>query len=151
MPKTSQPRWTAERTAARMTAFRPGASPPPVLSAMRRIGRCMTSLPESGTGAARRSAERVADLLPGRVAAGALLGVDQAAVAADLEHAAGGLDELDRRVRELLLDAGFQTGSARTVVSEPAVLDPDVHGRSPPRCILTRGRPRRACAQGAWR
>jgi hypothetical protein len=35
MPRTSQPRLIAERAAARMTAFRPGASPPPVEIAMR--------------------------------------------------------------------------------------------------------------------
>src|SRR3982751_3429877 len=35
MPTTSHPRLMAERTAARMTAFRPGASPPPVERAMR--------------------------------------------------------------------------------------------------------------------
>jgi hypothetical protein len=29
MPRMSRPRSIAERTAARMTAFRPGASPPP--------------------------------------------------------------------------------------------------------------------------
>ena len=37
MPSTSQPRLIADSTAARMTALRPGASPPPVEMAMRMI------------------------------------------------------------------------------------------------------------------
>ena len=35
MPSTSQPRLMADSTAARMTAFNPGASPPPVEIAIR--------------------------------------------------------------------------------------------------------------------
>src|SRR3972149_9214274 len=35
VPRPSQPRLMAETTAARITAFRPGASPPPVLRAIR--------------------------------------------------------------------------------------------------------------------
>ena len=38
MPTTSQPRFSAATVDARMTALRPGASPPPVLRAIRRIG-----------------------------------------------------------------------------------------------------------------
>src|SRR5690554_920588 len=137
MPKTSQPRWMAARTAARMTAFRPGASSPPVLSAMRRMECAMAS----GTGSEPRtrrrpgSAQRGANLLPGRVPAGAFLREDQPAVHADLEDPAAGFDELDGCSRELLPDAGLQTGGAGEVVSEPAVLDPHVHGAtssSPP-------------------
>src|SRR3990170_579261 len=38
MPTTSHPRFRAASTAALMTAFSPGASPPPVEMAMRLIG-----------------------------------------------------------------------------------------------------------------
>src|SRR6516164_7004523 len=38
MPQHSQPRFSAARTVARMTAFRPGASPPPVEMAILRMG-----------------------------------------------------------------------------------------------------------------
>src|SRR5688500_1495773 len=38
MPTTSQPRLRAASVAARITAFSPGASPPPVLRATREIG-----------------------------------------------------------------------------------------------------------------
>src|SRR4249919_2051564 len=41
MPRTSQPRLIAESAAARMTALRPGASPPPVEIAMRICGVLM--------------------------------------------------------------------------------------------------------------
>src|SRR5512136_2548412 len=44
----SQPLFMADVTDARMTAFRPGASPPPVLMAMRRIIPWDTSPPSSG-------------------------------------------------------------------------------------------------------
>src|SRR3569623_2181541 len=43
MPVTFQPRRSADRVTARMTAFRPGASPPPVLTRM-----CMDPTPYRG-------------------------------------------------------------------------------------------------------
>jgi hypothetical protein len=62
------------------------------------------------------------------VPAGAFLREDQPAVHADLEDPTAGFDELDSCFRKLLLDAGLQTGGAGEVVSEPAVLDPHMHG-----------------------
>src|SRR6266705_2842132 len=94
MPTHSQPRCTAARTAPRMTALSPGASPPPVEMAI------FTS------------------------ARGGFL--DQA-VHFDVEDPAGGLDELDLRVREGAADLGRQTGGPRFVVSNDAVLDGYAH------------------------
>src|SRR5215211_622055 len=52
MPTTSQPRLRAASVAARMTAFSPGASPPPVLMAMRVISAPTRGLYRSPASAA---------------------------------------------------------------------------------------------------
>src|SRR5688572_25929766 len=55
MPTTSQPRWSAAMVAARTTAFSPGASPPPVESATRRIaGRAVFLFAIAGVSPAPR-------------------------------------------------------------------------------------------------
>lgn len=58
---------------------------------------------------------------------GGALGVDQLAIARDLEHAATGTDQLDVRVRVLLPDVGLQLEGAGFVPSGVAVLDGYVH------------------------
>src|SRR5688572_30086344 len=52
MPKTSKPRLRAVRVTARRTALRPGASPPPVLTAIRslRATSRMITAERRGTG-----------------------------------------------------------------------------------------------------
>jgi len=60
-----------------------------------------------------------------------LLGIDQAAVHRDFEHAAPGLDELDLRVAEGLPEPGRQPGGSGSVVSNRAVLDAHLHVDSP--------------------
>src|SRR5574338_1368434 len=100
-----------------MTALSPGASPPPVEMATR-----MRAL-ESGGGIGGRWAPPggSAILAAGPldqpqhfagcgVAATGPLGEHHAPVHHDLENAAGGLEELDTRVREGLPELGRQTG-----------------------------------------
>jgi len=70
--------------------------------------------------------ERRGDLAGLRESAGLPLGEDELAVHLDLEDAARPLDEL-RLDAELLLDLCRQTGGARIVVSDGAVLDRDGH------------------------
>jgi hypothetical protein len=65
------------------------------------------------------------DLARLRKAAGLLLGEDELVVDRDLEHPAGSLDELGLDAK-LPLDLFRQTGGARIVVSDGAVLDGDV-------------------------
>src|SRR5438552_3115879 len=86
MPTHSQPRCTAARTAPRMTALSPGASPPPVEMAI-------------FTSARGGFLDEADDFARCRVTAECLLGEHALAVHLDLEDAAGGLDELDLRVR----------------------------------------------------
>jgi len=61
------------------------------------------------------------------VAAVLLLGKDLAPVHFHLKHAAGGLDQLDVRVRVQGADFGRQTGGPGLVVSDDAVFDRDAH------------------------
>jgi len=56
---------------------------------------------------------------------------DEGAIDSYLERAAGALHELYRRVGVLTLDFGRQTGGPRVVVSDYAVLNGDLHHRSP--------------------
>ena len=50
IPTTSQPRFIADNTAARMTAFSPGASPPPVSNPIFMVGK----IPHRGPGNEKR-------------------------------------------------------------------------------------------------
>jgi len=65
------------------------------------------------------------------VASGLQLGIDQVAVNRYFEGTTGALDELYGRVRERLLDLGRQTGGPGFIVSDDAILNGDVHHRSP--------------------
>lgn len=53
--------------------------------------------------------------------------MDELAVHRDLEHTAAAGDQLDLRGFDLALNQGSQTGRARLVVSDGAVLDRDLH------------------------
>jgi hypothetical protein len=80
-------------------------------------------------GAAHFRHELRGDLAGLRETAGLLLGEDDLVVHRDLEDASGSLDELSLDA-ELLLDLFRQTGGARIVVSDGAVLDDDVRGHT---------------------
>lgn len=56
-----------------------------------------------------------------------LLGKDRRAVYSDLEDAAGGLGQLDHRLRVFPRELGRQTGGPGLVVSDDAVFDTDLH------------------------
>jgi hypothetical protein len=73
--------------------------------------------------------ERRGDLAGFREPAGLPLGEHQLAVHLDVEDAGGSLDELGLDA-ELLLDLCRQTGGARKVVSDGAVLDRDERGHT---------------------
>src|SRR5215210_7290279 len=97
MPYAFQPRPWAESTTARITAFRPGASPPPVEMAIRM---------SAGTGDQRQD-------LPGLgVAPKGLLGKDQRAVHRDFEGTTGRRDQPDLGIGDGLLQLSRQTGSS---------------------------------------
>src|SRR5512142_2687810 len=66
MPMHSQPLFMAETTTARMTAFSPGASPPPVLMAMRRILPLDTVPPCTWMGSRKRQRLRYLSGVPRR-------------------------------------------------------------------------------------
>jgi hypothetical protein len=62
------------------------------------------------------------------MAAQRLLRKDAAPIDLDLEHAAGGLDELDLGMRIRAPNLGRQTGGPWLVVSDDAELDRNLHG-----------------------
>ena len=101
-----------------MTAFSPGASPPPVVIAMRMV---------SGTGQPRRGDEGE-DLARLGVMPGLRLLEDRRAVHHDFEAPAARGDERHLGVRVLRLELRRQTGGAWFVVSDRAVFDRDLHG-----------------------
>src|SRR5881396_3222718 len=114
MPTHSQPRCTAARTAPRMTALSPGASPPPVEMAIFTSAR----------GGFLDQADHFARC---GMSAHRLFGEYALALHFDVEDPAGGLDELDLRVRKGAADLGRQTGGPGFVVSNDTVLDADAH------------------------
>jgi hypothetical protein len=78
-------------------------------------------------GAAHLGLELGGDLAGVREPAGLLLGEDELVVDRDLEDSSRSFDEL-RLDAQLLLDLFRQTGGARVVVSDGAVLDRDLRG-----------------------
>src|SRR3954463_1601486 len=69
MPRTSHPRLIAESAAARMTALRPGASPPPVEIAMRicdvmMLGYVGCDVPRANASRRRIGPDQVLEVLP---------------------------------------------------------------------------------------
>ena len=108
MPYDFHPRSWAESTTARMTAFSPGASPPPVEMAMRMSAR---------------APDQLHDLSRLGVAPEGLLREHQLAVHRHLEDAAGGGHQPDLGVGKRLLQLSRQTGGSGLVVSDDAVLD----------------------------
>src|SRR5689334_24637675 len=127
MPRTVHPRAIAESVAARITALRPGASPPPVEIA-RRIrmfgGR---------EGCARRGLrprrvlqlglDQAEDLAGLRVTPELLLREEERVVEAHLEDAATGRDHPHLGVGPPLPQRGRQTDGPWFVVSDRAVFD----------------------------
>src|SRR3990172_274365 len=112
IPYDRQPRPWAERTTARMTAFKPGASPPPVEMAMR-----MSARPP----------DQLHDLPRLRVAPQGLLGEHQVAVHGHLEDPARRRNQPDVGVGHFALQLSRQTGGSGLVVSDDAVLDDHPH------------------------
>src|SRR5947209_13633460 len=102
----------ADSTAPRMTALRPGASPPPVEMAIFMSAQGLLDQPH-----------HLARL---RVPSQPLLGEHPAPVHFHLEYAARRLDELDVGVRVCLANLGRQTGGPRLIVSDDAILDGDM-------------------------
>ena len=96
-----------------MTAFRPGASPPPVEMAMRMSAWALDQSARSPPAAAWRRR--------------GLLREHQVAVHCHLEDSAGGRHQPDFGVGELLLQLSRQTGGSGLVVSDDAVFDDDPH------------------------
>src|SRR5687767_12428670 len=91
-----------------MTAFSPGASPPPVDIAMRIY--------------------EADDLARLRVPAQGRLRKQRRAVDGHFEHAARGADHFDLDTGECLLQLSRQTGGSELVVSDDAVFDANMHG-----------------------
>src|SRR5438874_269176 len=114
MPTHSQPRWIAASTAPRITAFNPGASPPPVEIAILNA----PAAPSSRSGAALPRARRGARGISWRT---------RGARRPRLRTPARGLDQLDVRVRVGLANFGRQTGGPRLVVSDDTIFDGDAH------------------------
>ncbi len=97
-----------------MTAFSPGASPPPVEIAIRMSAR---------------AGDQLQNLPRLRVAPEGLLGVDQFTVHGDFEDAAGRRDQPDVGIGNDCLQLGRQTGGSGLVVSDDTVLDKHLHAR----------------------
>src|SRR6266853_5598408 len=116
MPYAFHPRPCADSTTARMTAFRPGASPPPVEMAMRMSARVL---------------DQFHDLSWLRVAPESLLREYQIAVDGHFEDAARRGHQPDFGIGNFMLQLSRQTGGSRLVVSDDAVLDDHAHGPSP--------------------
>ena len=112
-------------TTARITAFSPGASPPPVEIAIRMAaaGPCsvLAFLPPNQSDDFTRLC----------MAARRRLGKHQPVVHGHLEPPTGRWDELDARARELPGKLGRQTGGPGLVVSDDAILDDGAHAHSP--------------------
>src|SRR6185503_17147735 len=111
MPSTSQLRLSAVSTAARMTAFSPGASPPPVDSASR----------------IRSAGEQPKDFAGTRVPIELGLLEDGLSVPDHLEPALAGRDQLNVRVGKRASNFRRQTDGSRLVVSKRAVFDRYAH------------------------
>ena len=107
--------------------------------------------PRDGSGAGNLRFELGGDLAGIREAAALLLGEDDLVVDRDLEDPAGSFDELGLDA-ELLLDLFRQTGGARIVVSDGAVLDADLgsHGPISFRREYTGGRQRGSSRGMKW-
>lgn len=113
---------------ARMTALRPGASPPPVEMAI-----LTTRNPGIGTRNVNLSPvapllDQAQDFARLGMPANRFLREHERPVHRDLEYPAGGFPELDRRVRVVLLELGGQTGRPGLIASNDAVFDADAHG-----------------------
>src|SRR5688572_30002881 len=132
MPRTSQPRLTADRTAARMTALSPGASPPPVEMAMRMERRLQ--------GLRGQQMENLAGL--GVTSQLGLL-KDGLAVVHDFEPPTARRYHLDLCGGKLLTNRGRQTDGPGFVVSYRAVFDRNAHCRSLEVCVSQGSRGRR--------
>src|SRR5688500_8911035 len=132
MPSTSQPRLTADRTAARMTALSPGASPPPVEMAMRMERRLQ--------GLRGQQVENLAGL--GVTSKLGLL-KDGLSVVHDFEPPTARRDQLDLCRGKLLTNRGRQTDGPGFVVSYCAVFDRNAHCRSLEVCVSQGSRGRR--------
>ena len=109
---------------ARMTALRPGASPPPVEMAIL-IAESRSLI------VAHVSLQQCRYLTRLGVSADCFLGEDEGAVDRNFERAPGRLLEAELRVRNRFLELGYQTGSPGSVVSDYAVFDGDMHGDEP--------------------
>jgi hypothetical protein len=113
------------------------SAPPPLSGAQSQAEKAATEQERGGEREVHGSAghdslfEGGLDLAGMRKAAGLLLGEDQLVADGDLEDSAGSFDELGFDA-ELLLDLLRQTGGARKVVSDSAVLDGDTDGHDPP-------------------
>src|SRR5688572_28323338 len=99
MPVTRMPRRTAEIVTARITAFRPGASPPPVL-----IKRCISSAVSAAPRAWARGPTLPADLVEENVTAERPGHANLNDERADGRHG---------RERDGVLDGGPHSGSQR--------------------------------------
>src|SRR5437016_5186869 len=112
IPSTSQPRLIDARTTVRMTAFSPGASPPPVESAMR-----MTQL----------LLEQLQYLAWPRMPIQLRLFEDRSTIPRHFEASLPGRNHLYLRTGIRRANFGRQTDGPRLVVSKRAVFDRDGH------------------------
>src|SRR5215831_10655436 len=128
IPRISQPRSTAERTAARMTALRPGASPPPVEMAI--LMRALTVGDATGL-------QQPNDFAGRGVALQFRFLEDRLPLVKHLEPPTAGRGQLDVGIGKSLANLGGQTGRPRFVVSHRAVFDPHAHVATPlgPGCV----------------
>lgn len=113
-----QPRFRAPRTAARITAFKPGASPPPVEMATRMSNRPLS---------AADTLHELQNLTLVGVPAQLLLGKHEPAVDRNLEQSPGCLDQAHLGIWILLANLGRQTGGPGLVVSDDAILYRHLH------------------------
>lgn len=77
--------------------------------------------------AGARLLDEIEDFTGGRVTAHRLLGEDRRAIQADVEDAAGGLNQAYFSIGKGFLQLGGQTGRPGLVVSNDAILDGDAH------------------------
>src|SRR6185503_2365524 len=126
IPSTSHPRLIADRTAARMTAFRPGASPPPVEMA---ILMRETMSADVWDRSRRRSVslQQVDDLTRLGVSVEFRLLEYRRSVGDDFEPAAARRDQFDLGAGNAITNLRRQPDGARFVVSHRAVFDGDFH------------------------
>ena len=129
----------ADRVAARMTALRPGASPPPVEIAIRK------GTVRGGKGSTEMGGNQPNHFSGLRMPAERLLGKHDRVIHGHFKHTAARGSQSDLRLRPTIPQRGRQTDGPGLVISDGAEFDVQTHGEE--RGAKSEGKERRASSE----